>query len=358
MAYTVRTEPLGWSTKRRFNDFYWLRGVLQTQFPGYFVPPIPKKQNTGRLADETIIKRRRFLSRFMDTIIKTPIFLRSPFLVSFLSELTIDSVKKSASKLRKPEKMEDYNSIDGVSKCNESLAMEYMQQCNEYLSHNEILKKRLKKQSMALMDALKALSQQIEAVADTFRSLAEIRDTVTPSSTPSEIFTALSSALIDWSTYEMRIGEAVFEHFDTFYKYRYQEMSVLKDVVRDRDLHLAGYLKAEERLVARKEKLFAQGDTNKWELDGETHVDPKSLVGNKDLAMTYMLPRESAIVSKAKDLYAYYNYQTLAEVKRIVGEATASEKTNGLEFAQHHSAFLRDLQGNWGSLISTLSKIG
>lgn len=43
--YTLDTMPTGWSVKRRYSDFSWLRSRLVTLHPGYFVPPLPEKQN-------------------------------------------------------------------------------------------------------------------------------------------------------------------------------------------------------------------------------------------------------------------------------------------------------------------------
>jgi len=43
--YTLETMPTGWSVKRRYSDFVWLRSRLLTLHPGYFVPPLPEKQS-------------------------------------------------------------------------------------------------------------------------------------------------------------------------------------------------------------------------------------------------------------------------------------------------------------------------
>ena len=43
--YALDTMPTGWSVKRRYSDFVWLRSRLLTLHPGYFVPPLPEKQS-------------------------------------------------------------------------------------------------------------------------------------------------------------------------------------------------------------------------------------------------------------------------------------------------------------------------
>jgi len=37
IQYQVTTMPFGWSVKRRFSDFFWLRNVLQKAHLGYVV---------------------------------------------------------------------------------------------------------------------------------------------------------------------------------------------------------------------------------------------------------------------------------------------------------------------------------
>ncbi len=57
VQYTIKTSPLGWAVKRRYNDFYWLRETLQKFHPGVFVPPIPKKKRKNRFREDIIRKR-------------------------------------------------------------------------------------------------------------------------------------------------------------------------------------------------------------------------------------------------------------------------------------------------------------
>ena len=360
VVYTLRTEPLNWVVKRRFNDFFWLRGALQTQFPGYYVAPIPKKQNTGRLADETILKRRRFLSRFMESIIQSPPFLRSSYLLSFLSETNNDhfnSVKKSTNKLRKPEKVEEIPSLNGGHLVNESLSTEYLQACNDLLSHSEILKKRLKRQSQALLETLKVLTGQLEGISETYKVLAELPDTLKVSPSIKGVYSSMANAFMDWSNFEGHLYDAVYDHMDTFYKFRYQEMTVLKDLLRERDTYLSSFMKAEERLNTRKEKLWAQSDPSKWEIESDSALDPASLLANKSLAFTLMLPKESANVSRAKDLFAYFNAQTFSELRRVMKETSNTELRNALALVLRQSELVEDLRRSLGSLSTDIAEL-
>lgn len=358
VLYTIRTEPLAWVVKRRFNDFFWLRGVLQTQFPGHYVAPIPRKQNTGRLAEETILKRSRFLGRFLESVARTPAFLRSQYLLAFLGETGLEqfqATKKATNKFRRPDRVEDFPTTSGSHLLNESLSTEYLQSCNDLLSHSEILKKRLKRQSQSLLDILKSLSAQLQAVAETYKALSELQDSLSTGS--KELFASLSEVFMDWSGFEGHLHEAVYDHMDTFYKFRYQEMTVLKDLLRERDTYLAAYLKAEERLNSRKERLWSQADPSKWELDSDSGLNSAALTSNKSLATTLMLPRDTATVGRAKDLFAYYNAMAFLELRRVAKEVTSSERRNALALVLRQTELAEDLRRTLGPLATSIAAL-
>ena len=344
ITYSLRTEPLGWYTRRRFNDFFWLRRVLIMQFPACYVPPIPKKQKRGRLADETILKRRKLLGRFISSVISNPIFLRSQYLVEFLKDTAGEqflSVKKTATRLKKPEKVEDFASLEGFSACSDSIAADYFLSCGEYLNQAEVLQKRLKRQAHSLMEALRTVSAQTEAMADTYKALAGISCPVETSS--KDTYAANAAAFLQWSTYELRLGEAVYEHFTTFYKYRSQELAVLKELLRERETLLITYQKTEEKLQNRKEKLWSHNDVSKWDIDPELHLDTSLVSSNKDASFSVMLHRDSSQLQRSRLLFAYHNYQAKIELQRVLTVAQQAEKTNWQEFAKRQSELLQAL---------------
>lgn len=41
VVYNVKSEPSGYSVRRRYNDFVWLRDMLVASYPGMFIPALP-----------------------------------------------------------------------------------------------------------------------------------------------------------------------------------------------------------------------------------------------------------------------------------------------------------------------------
>jgi hypothetical protein len=95
VVYSVKTEPLGYSVRRRYNDFAWLRETLCTGYVGLFVPSIPsttlfttKTNMTGSKTDtggDFVKNRMAQLNQFMQQICKIPFLRTDPALVAFIS---------------------------------------------------------------------------------------------------------------------------------------------------------------------------------------------------------------------------------------------------------------------------------
>lgn len=95
MVYTVKTEPVGYSVRRRYKDFVWLRDVLVARYTGLFVPALPastafstKVSLTGGKVDtegDFVKNRMTQLHMFAQQICKVPFFRSDPNLHAFVS---------------------------------------------------------------------------------------------------------------------------------------------------------------------------------------------------------------------------------------------------------------------------------
>jgi hypothetical protein len=62
---------------RRYNEFFALRQVLCSRWPGLFVPCIPPKKAVGNKDVKFIIERRYFLERFLKQMSQYSILVNS-----------------------------------------------------------------------------------------------------------------------------------------------------------------------------------------------------------------------------------------------------------------------------------------
>mmetsp|Transcript_55478 Transcript_55478/g.154642 ORF Transcript_55478/g.154642 Transcript_55478/m.154642 type:complete len:441 (-) Transcript_55478:98-1420(-) len=98
----LKTSPaVPFCTRKRYSDFEWLRKTLVAHFPGVRVPPLPKKQRTGRFEEAFIEARRGGLEEFLQRCLgRRQLAIDSPTLRRFLEapEDAMEELKKDFDK--------------------------------------------------------------------------------------------------------------------------------------------------------------------------------------------------------------------------------------------------------------------
>ncbi|KAL3128694.1 PX domain-containing protein [Cryptosporidium hominis] len=92
----VTPDGHNFSTRKRYSDFEWLRSTLVIQFPGVFIPPIPKKKKVGRFEKDFIEFRRRYLEEFLRRIFNRGYLISSNLVRTWLnrSDSGMETLKK------------------------------------------------------------------------------------------------------------------------------------------------------------------------------------------------------------------------------------------------------------------------
>jgi hypothetical protein len=85
VMYEVQTEPFNWLVKRRYSDFAWLREVLIQEYSLSIVPPVAEKTFGKNFEDKFLLKRKSFLSSFMEYVLGHPELRSCTALKAFLS---------------------------------------------------------------------------------------------------------------------------------------------------------------------------------------------------------------------------------------------------------------------------------
>ena len=82
VTYLVEASPLGTKTRKRYTDFEWLRQIMSSFYLGSVIPPLPKKNFSGRFNENFISKRMRGLEKFMNGLVIDPLMKTSPMLTT------------------------------------------------------------------------------------------------------------------------------------------------------------------------------------------------------------------------------------------------------------------------------------
>lgn len=141
MVYVIETKVKGWVVERRYNEFYELRTELVRLFPGYIVPPLPKKKS-GKKTDPDFLATRKFqLQFFVNQCLRHPVLRSTTMLQSFLSLPAKDweTKQKYLSKIPEPKDPTEIRTLEGIAKIGLN---EYVQKYSADLSGSiEDLKK-------------------------------------------------------------------------------------------------------------------------------------------------------------------------------------------------------------------------
>lgn len=356
--YTVTSYPFNWIVKRKASDFAWLRRKLVSAYPGVYIPPsLPKM--TGKTKEVILYKSQCFLQRFIVDIQSQPLLKRSPYFYGFLKETSFENFKllrKRSKKLKSPEKIENIYSIDGVSYCDSSRNPQFSKNLSEYINITQIIQKNIKRLSEQLEEQLKNTQETINSMSSSFKELAKVQEMLPFNKPNQEIFSSFASVVDCWERVGLERVKTIKDHFYTFFKYSYNEVLPLKDLLKDRESWLQELIKAEKRLIGKKEKLWEQGDPRKWwDSSDEMYLDIEKMKNDKDLAFSKMFNKETLQLDQIKNMYGYFNYKIQSETLRFLKHSAEKNSRNLKEYASHESNGCLRIKQAWEAFFDKLT---
>lgn len=361
--YPVTTEPFGWVVKRLHDDFVWLRMVLSCLFPGVYLPPSPPKR--FRKSGDASSKQQYFLERFINCIVRNPLLRRCTYLESFLmdnDEKSFGDMKKRGIREKRINKIEEFWTMDGSVICDPfNDESEKVSLC-EYLSVVEAMKKKIKRQSDEVIQALKGLSGLVMDIAKSYETLENVQNYVPEVRTIQvtgfkPLYSSLRSSFMFWSEHELKSAELVKNYFNMFFKYGYYEVGPLKEMFHEREQKRDQMLKTDSKLNQKKEKLWVAGDVSKWGLTNEDLWNASALKNDKTLALSKMCRKDQDDLDRLKDEFAYINFQSKSEMRKFLLDNQLIENLHFADFAKSICNHTTKFHANWGDLIANLSRI-
>lgn len=290
-----------------------------TNYPGIYVPPMPRSRLLGAFKEESLLKDMRFLNWHMDAVVHHPLLRRSLFVENFLreeDEMKFELYKKMTSTLPSHSNAENISTVDGIAYCNPSLSNEYANTVESYFDPSHKVTKDAKKQTQKVEGQLDYSAASIKKLASTTGDLRVMQGISPDNKTEVEMYKFLEDAFNSWAACELKRKKTLGKHLDAFFKYKHNEALPFKDLLKERDAALKLYTKSEGNLNSRKDKLWVKGDMKNWEMDpNDTQHDPNILQKDKTLAFAKMLHEETKGVRKLRDFYAYLNYKLKEEAE-------------------------------------------
>ena len=336
VLYEVHTDPFNWVVYRRFSDFDNLRKLIAKHFPSFYVPPLPgKKIGNRRFEKDFIIKRMKFLNLFINNLVQSESFKCSEILTSFLSyedRGKFDSKFKEYTTQQPSAYVEEYKTLD------------YFRLQGQILDRLNFSLKQFFNNMCLVAESLKDVQKNFE-IMHVLNTRVLMKQTITKS------YEELSCFFKNYMKILIKQNDMVKNHMKDFFKYINLEGKAYTELIERREELKAKYNAENQRVTAKKEKLYATQDITKFELgNNEKDVDRDRLMHDKPYAFEHMCQNDTANLHKIYNQLGYANKMNMRELKKIIKEYCVRYVENAKKFDEEFYPTINDLIGTWSNM--------
>ena len=355
VLYEVQTDPFGWIVLRRFSDFDTLRKLIAKHFPSFYVPPLPnKKMGNRRFDQDFIVKRMKFLNLFINNLVQSESFKSSEILMAFLSyedRGKFESKFKEYTTQQPSSYVEEYKTLDGkVTISHDEGNEKYFTNINKYFRLQGQILDRLNFSLKMFFNNMNQVSESLQDVQKNFEILHVLNTRVLMKQTITKSYEEMSCFFKNYRKILIKQNDMVKNHMKDFFKYINLEGKAYNELIERREELKAKYTSENQKLTAKKEKLYATGDITKFELGDEKNVDRDRILHDKPYAFEHMCKNDSSNLLKIYNQLGYANKMNMRELKKMIKEYCVRYVENVKKFDEEFYPSINDLVGTWSNM--------
>ena len=388
ISYEVYTKETNWLVNRRFSDFEWLRNILIKFYPRFFVPPLPnKKLFSRRFEVDFVDKRMKFLNKFINNLMLNETFKASDVVVDFLS---ISEHNQFEAKIYEYNSItpsiyvEDIKSLSGSVKILEDFGNEqFYENISNYFQIQKTLYERLNYNLKNFYYNFEAAGKNLEEIEKDFDTLNILNSRVMMKEEITKTFEELKIFFKNWRKIIINQNNLFKFYIKDFFKYQLKENSSFEELINSRKEIKFNYESNLQKLIKKKEKLWATNDISKWEIDdfnnnfnsnsnnfnsnsndfnnnfnfnNNNNINQMLMFRDKNFAFSKMCTKETFLVENYHKQLNYANYMNNEELKWLINQNCVKFLDNIKEFTDKFYATLNDSLTVWSDLASYFSK--
>ena len=356
VLYEVHTEPFNWVVYRRFSDFDNLRKLIAKHFPSFYVPPLPnKKLGNRRFEKEFIAKRMKFLNLFINNLVQSESFKCSEILVSFLSyedRGKFDSKFKEYTTQQPSAYVEEYKTLDGkVTISHDEGNEKYFTNINKYFRLQGQILDRLNFSLKMFYNNMIMVTESLKDVQKNFEILHVLNTRVLMKQTITKSYEEMSCFFKNYMKILIKQNDMVKNHMKDFFKYVNLEGKAYTELIDRREELKSKYNSENQRVTAKKEKIFATQDITKFELGtDEKNIDKERILHDKPYAFEHICQNDTANLLKIYNQLGYANKMNMRELKKMIKEYCVRYVDNVKAFDIEFYPSINDLIGTWSNM--------
>ena len=358
VTYDVTTSPFGWTVIRRYSDFDNLRKILVKFFPGFNIPPIPKKKmGNRRLEEDYILKRMKFLQLFINAVAENESFKAHEFLLAFLSyedRSKLEAKFKEYNSMNLSSYVEDYKTLDGKAIISHDEGNEkYFININKYFKLQTQIFEKLNQNLKLFYNNLNAVSENIQDIQKNFEILNLLNTRVLMKQTITKTYEELGQFFKNWRRIILKQNSMVKNYIKDFFKFIRLEGVAYQSLIERREELRNKYTSELSKITAKKEKVFAMNDINKMDLNPEDkEVDKERVLRDKVYAFEHICYKDSLALQKLYNQLGYANKMNIYELKKMLKQYCERYIENFKLFDAEFYPSITDFIGTWTNMES------
>jgi hypothetical protein len=360
VTYLMNTTPLDSKIRKRYSDFEWLRHILSSIYVNCVIPPLCKKNFTGRFSELLIAKRTRSIEKFMKGILIHPLMRHDEIFYNFIStenEAEFEKKKKMYNKINPPSSLISVKSLTGEINVNVNNEKEaYLQNIKKYLDINISTLQKITKGYKSLMIQMDQISDKMKEISQYWKEIYNANLNYNENPNTVESYNILSKIMQDWSETNKHQKILMNEGIREYFRYIKNEFVSMKELAQKVETNRIIYSKAFDKLRALKENTFKQ-DMSTWGMNSMDMENKSVLLNNKELAFSKMLPKETKRVDGLKNNYGFYLNSIIKEFERIKDLNNGRHKLWIKNFIKDLIESFTDLQINLNDRCSIYDEI-
>jgi hypothetical protein len=300
------------------------------------------------------MKRMKFLNLFINNVVQTEDFKASEILISFLSytdRAKFESKFKEYHSQIPSSYVEDYKTLEGKVVISHDEGNEkYFTNISKYFNLQTQVFLKLNFSLKNFYNSLTTTCENLTEVHKYFDILHILNTRVLMKQTITKSYEELGCFFDNWKKVLIKQKELVKNHMKDFYKYVNFEGKAYTELI-DRREELKNKYNAEfARVTAKKEKIFATGDLNKFEFGDDHVVDRDRCLRDKPYAFEHMCKNDNLQLQKLSNQLGYANKKNMIELKKLINEYCIRFVDNIKSFDLEFYPTINDMVGTWSNL--------
>ncbi|CAK91374.1 unnamed protein product (macronuclear) [Paramecium tetraurelia] len=317
IIYKITLNPHNYVIERRYSQFEKLREYLLSNYPDFYVPPIPEKMASGsknHIADY----RSLALEKFMNTIIRQ--FWFDELVDTFFScqnESDLQNKLKQQKQKQREYNISNLTSLDGKIECKISSQMEsFFAYQSKMFSKDMEYNNNIRQISQNIAGLYKQLSQEYKSLADKFLIYQQRNKNQNEQlfeQVDDSYCKNLSQMFMTCSKNQEEIGSLVTKHVDYSYAYQTQVLETLREKIKQRDVMRDESFKLLQKIDSQIDKQFKQLSAGQI----QQRVQGQGVLTEKQLKQN-LFPAESKQFEIIQDNFGYVNNNIYQQIQIVM----------------------------------------